>query len=379
MLIGFDAKRSIQNNTGLGNYSRYVIDILSRFYPENDYFLYAPKKKENQRLKDIQERKNVFFRFPDSCWKWFSSIWRSYGIKKELINDQIDVFHGLSNEIPFRIGRTGIQSVVSIHDLIFLRYPRFYKPVDRLIYSYKFRYACKVADKIIAVSECTKRDIISFFGISAEKITVIYQGCHSSFKQIVSPEMKKDVSLKYALPARFLLYVGTVEERKNLLLIVKAFKYINENIHLVVVGKKTRYQTIVANYATQQHLSHRVLFYPQASFEDLPALYQLAQIFILPSRYEGFGIPVIEALTSGTPVIAAKGSCLEEAGGENTIYIDPDNEMTLADAINLILNNAELAQQMSEEGKKYVERFSDKTIAKDLMQIYQKKNGIEKG
>jgi len=368
--IGFDAKRAIQNNTGLGNYSRYIIEIVSRFYEENSYWLYAPKNSENPRLQDIRKRKNVFFRFPVSCWKRFSSLWRIYGIKKELKKDQITVFHGLSNELPIRINRTGIPSVVTIHDLIFLRYPKFYKPIDRWIYKLKFRHACRIANKIIAVSECTKRDIISCFGVPEEKITVIYQGCHSNFKQIVSPDKKEDVRRKYTLPERFLLYVGTVEERKNLLLIVKALPYLDENIHLVAVGKKTGYQSMVENYISDHQLSKRVHFYPDVLFDDLPVFYQLAQIFILPSYFEGFGIPIIEALTSGTPVIAAKGSCLEEAGGESSIYIDPDNETELADKINLILSDAKLARHISEEGKKYVERFSDEAIAKELMHIY---------
>ena len=370
MKIGFDAKRAIQNNTGLGNYSRYVIEIMSQFYEENSHWLYAPKNRNNPRLKNIRARKNVFFRFPVSCWKIFSSLWRTYGVRKQLINDQIAVFHGLSNELPIRINRTGIPSLVTVHDLIFLRYPNFYKPIDRWIYTFKFRHACRVADKIIAVSECTKRDIISCFGVAEEKIAVIYQGCHPNFKQSVSSDKNEEVIRTYSLPVRFLLYVGTIEDRKNLLVIVKALKYLNEDIHLVAVGGKTRYQTIVENYATKHHLSERVHFHHHVLFDDLPSFYQLAQIFILPSFYEGFGIPVIEALTSGTPVIAAKGSCLEEAGGEHTMYIDPDNETELADKINLILSDAQLVHQMSEEGKKYVERFSDETIAKELMHIY---------
>jgi len=371
MNIGFDAKRAMQNNTGLGNYSRYVIEVLSQFYEENRYWLYAPKNTDNSRLKDIRAGKNVFFRFPVSCWRRFSSLWRVYGLKKELKKDQIAVFHGLSNELPFRINRTGIPSIVTVHDLIFLRYPNFYERIDRWIYTFKFRHACRVANRIIAVSECTKRDIMLFFGVPEEKITVVYQGCHSNYKQIVSSVKKEEIIRKYALPARFLLFVGTIEDRKNLLLIVKALKYLDEDIHLVAVGEKMRYQTIVEKYISEHQLAKRVHFHRNVLFEDIPAFYQLAQIFILPSYYEGFGIPVIEALTSGTPVIAAKGSCLEEAGGNHTIYIDPDNETALVEKINMILNDTKLANKMSEQGRKYVERFSDETIARELMRVYR--------
>ena len=371
MKIGFDAKRAIQNNTGLGNYSRYVIDILSRYYDENSYLLYAPKDRENPRLKDIRTRKNVFFRFPVSCWKRFSSLWRIYGVKKDLKKDRIAVFHGLSNELPIRINRTGIPSALTIHDLIFLRFPNFYPLIDRWIYRFKFRHACRIADTIIAVSECTKRDIISFFGIPEEKIKVVYQGCHSNFRQVLSPDTKEKIRQKYSLPSRFLLYVGTIEDRKNLLLIVKALKYLDTDIHLVAAGMKTKYQTMVEKYAKEHHLSSRIHYYHHVLFEDLPGFYQLSEIFVLPSYYEGFGIPIIEALSCGTPVIAAKGSCLEEAGGEHSVYIDPDNETELVEKINRILHDANLAHQMAEKGKKFVERFSDENIAKELMDIYQ--------
>jgi glycosyltransferase involved in cell wall biosynthesis len=288
-----------------------------------------------------------------------------------LKKEQIAVFHGLSNELPFCIKQTCIPSIVTIHDLIFLRYPDLYSPIDRMIYRFKYRYSCKVADKIIAVSECTKRDIIAYLNIPEEKIAVIYQGCHPQFNKNVSADKKTEVSLKYSLPKRFLLFVGTIEERKNLLLIVKALKNLEENIHLVAVGKKTSYQKRVEEYIAENQLSKRVHFHHHVLFDDLPALYRLAQIFIYPSRFEGFGIPVIEALSCGLPVIAAIGSCLEEAGGKCSIYVDPDNDSELTDQIKLILNDAKLVRLMSEKGKKYAERFSDEAIAKDLMCIYQ--------
>lgn len=369
--IGFDAKRAIQNNTGLGNYSRYIIEILSRFFEDNDYLLYAPKERENVRLNDLKSSKNVFFRFPVGGWKHFSSFWRTWGITKWLKKDQIEIYHGLSNELPLRINRSGIKTVVSIHDLIFLRYPGYYKPIDRFIYRLKFRYAAKIADKVIAISECTKRDIISFFHIPEEKISVVYQGCHPNFSQKVSSEKKEDIIRKYALPSRFLLYVGSIEERKNLLLAVKALKHVHEDIHLVAVGKSTWYQDEVEKYASNNQLSGRLHIYNNVSFEDLPSFYQLANLFIYPSRYEGFGIPIIEALISGTPTIAAKGSCLEEAGGESSLYVNPDDEKELAEKINLVLSDAGLASQMSEQGKKYSERFSDKVIADNIMDVYK--------
>ncbi|MDR0232456.1 MAG: glycosyltransferase family 4 protein [Dysgonamonadaceae bacterium] len=370
MKIGFDAKRAIQNNTGLGNYSRYVVEVLSDFFPDNLYVLFAPKKRNNPRLGKILSRKNVLFVFPSRISKAFSSLWRIWNIKSDLKKQKIAIFHGLSNELPFGIQKTGIKSVVTIHDLIFLRYPEYYKPIDRFIYRLKFKYACQKADKIIAISECTKRDIISFFRIPEEKIKVVYQGCHPAFEETISSEKKLLISRKYSLPSDFLLYVGSIESRENLLLIAKALQSLDENIHLVAVGKKTPYQEEVEKFISENGLSNRVHIFNGISFDDLPAFYQLAKIFIYPSFFEGFGIPIIEALSGGIPVIAATGSCLEEAGGPDSLYIDPTDEKELAEKIKLLWNNPKLSLSMSKAGKEYAKRFSEESIANELMKIY---------
>lgn len=373
MKTGFDAKRAIQNNTGLGNYSRYVIEILSKYYPDNQYILFAPRKKENSRLKTILLRTNISLAFPRGIYKTFPSLWRILGIKRDIRKQNLAVYHGLSNELPLGIKKTGVKSIVTIHDLIFLRYPDCYKPIDRFIYRLKFLHACRKADKIITVSECTKRDIVSFFRIPEEKITVIYQGCHPNFSIKVSKERKSETADKYRLPARFILYVGSVEARKNLLLTVKALKKIPEDIHLVAAGKSTPYQSDVEKYAGKSGIKSRLHILNNVSFEDLPALYQSAEIFVYPSFFEGFGIPVIEALSSEIPVIAATGSCLEEAGGPGTIYVNPDNDIELSERIMEILSNPELANKMIETGKEYIRRFSEKTIAAEIMNIYELK------
>jgi glycosyltransferase involved in cell wall biosynthesis len=370
MKIGFDAKRAVCNNTGLGNYSRYVIEILSKYFPYDGYVLFAPERKENSRLKTILSRINISFVFPHGISRRFSSLWRISGIKKDIWKSNVVIYHGLSNELPIGIKRTGVKSVVTIHDLIFLRYPEYYKPIDRAIYRFKFGLACRNADKIIAVSECTKRDIVSFFGISAEKIRVVYQGCHPAYGADVPEERKRAVVEKYGLPPRFLLNVGSIESRKNLLLAVKALKNVPDDIHLVAVGKSTSYQREVEMYAEKSGLSPRLHLLNDVTFEDLPVIYRLASVFVYPSFFEGFGIPVIEALSSGVPVIAATGSCLEEAGGPGSIYVNPNDDTELSKRIIEILNDAELSKTMVETGMEYVKRFSEETIASEIMKVY---------
>ena len=369
MRIGFEAKRIVENNTGLGNYGRYVVEALSTFYPENEYILFAPKNKENPRLAKICQNPNIRFVFPKGVARIFSAIWRHCGLATTVAKTDVDIFHGPCNQITVGLN---VKSVVTIHDVIFLRYPEYYQPIDRLIYKWKFGYACLNADKIIAVSECTKRDIQEFFNIPAEKIEVIYQGCHPSFGEAVSDDKKADVARKYALPKRFVLYVGSIEKRKNLLLVVKALRHLAQDVHLVAVGRKTSYKRKVEECVEQLGLTDRVHLLSSVGFEDLPAMYQLADIFVLPSFFEGFGIPIIEALSSGTPVVAARGSCLEEAGGPSSVYIDPNSETELAEALNDVWNNTAKQRQMIEAGYDYVKRFDARKMADDLMALYRR-------
>jgi len=373
MKIGFDGKRAVQNHTGLGNYSRFIIDILARYYKDNQYVIYAPAPRENGALRPILQKENVQMACPVSpFWKKLRSLWRVWGIGKQLKQDGLTIFHGLSNELPLSISRSGTKSVVTIHDLIFLRYPDFYTWIDRRLYTYKYKKACLNAGRIIAVSEMTKRDIVSFWGIDERKIDVVYQGCHPVFKLRASEEAKAEIREKYRLPEKYIFNVGSMESRKNLLLIVKALPSVPDDISLVAVGKRTPYTGEVEEYIRRHKLSHRVRLFHSVPFQELPAFYQSAKVFVYPSFFEGFGIPVIEAIHSGLPVIAATGSCLEEAGGPDSIYIDPSDEQALARSINKVLASPETAGAMIKKGLEYAERFSDEAIARGIMQVYEK-------
>lgn len=373
MNIGFDAKRITHNATGLGNYGRFVIRILSKYYPGNLYMLYSPSPGKERLRKQAEVLPHVRFRYPENFfYRMFKFIWRSGMLMSLLKKDRIALFHGLSNELPYGLKKKGIRSVVTIHDLIFLRYPEFYKPIDRKIYASKFKRACEEADRVIAISEMTKRDIIHFFGIDEKKISVVYQGCDASFLHPVTEEKKKEVRTAYHLPARYILSVGSIEKRKNLLLIVKAMTLLEDKeIALVAVGKHTPYAGEVEQYVQEHHLSERVFLRSDVSFADLPAVYQMASLFIYPSFFEGFGIPIIEAIHSGLPVIAATGSCLEEAGGPASVYVDPKDETGMADKITQILDSPALVEKMKSEGKAYVSRFADEVIAAGMMRVYK--------
>lgn len=372
MNIGFDAKRAFTNFTGLGNYSRSTIKILADDFPENSYFLYNPRVPDENQIAflDLPKHADVHVKIPTSFfYELFPSIWRRLGIAKDIVRDKIDIYHGLSHELPAGIEKTGIPSIVTIHDLIFLRYPEFYKIADRKIYEQKYKKACEIADLIIAISEQTKNDIINFFNIDEKKIRVVYQSCSEIFHKEVDEIMLMKVRVKYQLPERFLLTVGSIEKRKNALLIIKALKNTAENIPLVIIGKPTEYIEEIKQYLMIHNLEHRVQFLHKITFDELPIIYHLSTAFIYPSRFEGFGIPIIEALQCGIPVIAAKGSCLEEAGGPSSIYVDPDNVTEMENAINKIL--LEDNKNRISEGKAYAEKFVHQKIASDLMDVYK--------
>lgn len=368
MKIGFDGKRAANNLTGLGNYSRSLIAHLAKYFPQNQYFVYSPGVKDLPQIKAFTKTKGIQLKLPESK----KLLWRSLGIKNQLIKDKIDLYHGLSHELPLGIHSTGIPSIVTIHDLIFIRFPQHYGFIDRFIYKLKTKYACKQADCIIAISEQTKRDIVQFFKTDPNKIEVVYQSCDDSFKSPAKDEIKTLIKKRYNLPDQYILNVGTIEPRKNLLSLIKALKTIDESYKLVVIGKKKAYSKLVEEEIQKLQLNDRVLFLQNIPFTDLPVIYQMASLFAYPSVYEGFGIPVIEALYSNVPVVAATGSCLEEAGGPSSLYVQPSDPTALANAINVILADPALQTEMKEKGMAYVQKFNNEHISKQIMQLYTK-------
>jgi glycosyltransferase involved in cell wall biosynthesis len=357
MKIGFDAKRAFHNNTGLGNYSRFIIEALLKYFPKNEYFAYSPKNSNREiGIKGIIP-KNKF-------------LWRSWLIKNDLRREGIQIYHGLSNELPFGKMPSEIKTVVTIHDLIFERYPKFYPFFDTLIYKIKFRKACRKADAVVAVSEQTKRDIINFYGINSEKIHVIYQDCDVAFQEKFSREHIENIKAKYQIKKKYILSVGTIIERKNQASLVAAFHQLNlSNYELILVGGHSKYQDQIERYIKENSIQN-VKILNKVPFQDLPAIYQGSELFVYPSFFEGFGIPIVEALHSGVPVVAATGSCLEEAGGEGALYANPLDMNDLADKIMQILVNKDLQNQLIMAGREHIKQFSAKRVASQLNELY---------
>lgn len=364
MRIGYDAKRVFHNASGLGNYSRDLIRILGTHINKNDYFLYNPKPASLNKWKPLS---NTIEKLPKGIWKWLHVFWRQGPIRNQLKRDRIQLFHGLSGELPKKLD---IPSIVTVHDLIFLRYPKLYKKIDVNIHKRKVNHAVRSANKVVAISEQTKADIISYTGIENNKVEVIYQGCHPAFKKTLLDSEKKALKKKYNLPEKFVLYVGTLEERKNALLIAKSL--LNTKHTIVFVGRVKAYGKKVKSFVEENGMANRVCFIDNIDVKDLAGIYQNATVFCYPSFFEGFGIPIIEALYSGVPVITTRGGCFSEAGGSSSLYINPNNEDELRDAVEQLSNESSKDRKNRiEQGQEFVQKFNDEVLAEQWNNLYE--------
>lgn len=372
LTIGYDAKRAVSNGTGLGNYCRTLLNDLGTIDTTDSFRLYVPDLGRDDLRSQLDMPRNMSFVTPaNKLVKPLRSLWRIKGIVNDLKRDGVDIYHGLTGELPLGLSEAGIKSVVTIHDLIFMRCPEYYNPVDVAIYKWKFRNAIRQANRIIAISECTRRDIMELGEIDDSRIDVVYQSCDTRFRQQVSPEQKQDVRARYSLPKRYVLFVGTIEERKNALLAAQALPYLSDEIHLVLVGRQTAYAKTITSFARQNGLANRIHMLSGVPTSDLYAIYQQAECFVYPSRYEGFGIPVIEAIQSRLPVIACTGSCLEEAGGPDNVYVDPDEPQEMAMAIKSITDNPDAARQIVTRSLDYIRRFENGNVAQEMLNVYR--------
>ena len=372
--IAYDAKRLVRNRTGLGNYSRTLVGDLQRTLPSScRLLLYAPDRGSDDLREQVKEDQRTQYVYPTAAHSSIArAMWRSWGIVKDLKRDRVDIYHGLSGELPIGIHAAGIKTVVTIHDLIFLRHPEYYNPIDAAVYRAKFLLTCREADRIIAISECTKRDIMEYGAVDASRIDVVYQSCAGRFSTTLTQDALEDTRRRLNLPARFILNVGTIEERKNIMLAVRALPMIDSQIHLVVVGRRTKYTAKVENEAKRLGVADRLHILSGIGDDDLQAVYRSAETFVYPSRYEGFGIPIIEAIQTGLPVVACTGSCLEEAGGPDCFYVSPDDPPMLAGALRQTLMGAGGRTERIARCQKYVKRFENTSTAQQVAKIYSK-------
>ncbi len=364
MRIGFDAKRAFFNHSGLGNYSRFIIDALHENYPDNEYVLYTPKLS-GDFLGELPGE----FKTPMGLGRYVSSLWRVRHLGKRAAADEMDVFHGLSNEIPADLKSTRVKKVVTIHDVIFKRYPQFYKAIDRKIYDRKTRYSCELADEIIAVSTQTKEDLMNFYQVDGGKIKVIGQDCHNQFHDLKDQDSIDFIKRKYGILKPYLISVGTIESRKNQANVARAFlaSDICDDFELHFFGRRTPYQLEVEKIIEGKAA---VTIHNNADFADFSSLYQGSLGMVYVSLFEGFGIPLVEAMHSRIPILTSKAGCFAEVSGAGGIYVNPLEVEEIKEEMQNMVRDRELRTNLLSKQGRQLAQFSPEEIARQLMEVY---------
>ncbi|MFA6236149.1 MAG: glycosyltransferase family 1 protein [Bacteriovorax sp.] len=375
MRIGFEAKRATHNFRGLGNYSRGLIEGLLEYSPKEELFLYSPPIKDSRGSEWVSTLSpQAHLKLPDTfTGNKLPTIWRSFLLSDDLLRDRLDIFHGLSHEIPYGLkGPKPFKKIVTMHDLLFLRFPEFFPFIDRMNYNQKFKYAAKNSDLVIAICQQTKEDLINFLGVDEKKIVIHYQSCSPRFYNLLDGEIIRGIKEKYCINKPFILHVGAFERNKNQVTLLEAFADVADKIEddLVFIGQGKKYKDQVESRIMELNLSNRVHVLSTVHFDELPAFYQAAKVFCFPSLFEGFGIPILEALFSKTPVITSFGSCFPESAGPDSYFIDPLSKASVAEGLVKVLSDQNLQNQMSSRGLQFVQRFHRRMTTAHLVDVY---------
>jgi glycosyltransferase involved in cell wall biosynthesis len=355
--IGLDAKRAYHNKTGLGVYSRSIIAALEQYYPKLTLILFNPKKSSSFQFNHQEITPNHFIS------KRFHSFWRSF-LWSESHKQKMDLFHGLSAELPFNMP-PAIKKVVTIHDLLFERFPSDYPFFDRFMYRLKAKYACKTADIIIAVSEATKKDLIDFYKIQSEKIVVIG-----------IPFAQKSITIKKAIDISkpFVICIASFIPRKNQENLVVAFEKIASivDFDLILVGNpRGTYFRKVQKLIQQSNVSNRIHLLSQLEDKQIAWLYTNALFSVYPSHYEGFGIPVLESISYKCPVLASQIQSTEEISYDVPLFFNPNSTDDLAEKMEYIYMNLDAFKTKTQTHRiEILEKYSDKKIADSLYNRY---------
>jgi glycosyltransferase involved in cell wall biosynthesis len=255
------------------------------------------------------------------------------------------------------------RTVVTFHDLVFELFPEFYPWQSRLWqWQMSYPYLARMADQLIAVSENTKRDLVNIYHVNPDKITVIYEGVEPNYFQPVDPALVAALKAKFNIPEDYLYYVGSLEPRKNVVAIIRGLSYLKQqgfvNIKLVISGGKGWLNEAIFAEVEKLNLQGEVIFTGSVTEIEKIAWLQGARAFVFPTLYEGFGLPVLEAMAAGCPVITSQISSLPEVTGNAALLIDPRNQTELNLALNKILSDQDLIRQLKEQGQKRASQFT---------------------
>ncbi len=361
--FGFDEKTGLPNRVGSGEFCFQLLKSLFDLDKKNNYFIYLPISPSS----DLPQE--------NSNWHYvvFSSkkLWTLIGLSKKLFNNKnnLDVFFSPTHYSPFTFL---CPSVVAILDVSYLHFPGMFNRRD--LYQLKLwgRYSISKAKKIITISESSKSDIIKKYNVSSSEVAVVYPGIkkisNSKYQIANMDELRK----KFGISNKYILFVGTLQPRKNVEKLIEAFaKLKRDDMNLVIVGKKGWMFDDILDAPKKFHIEDRVDFLHEVTDEELPSFYKNAEMFVLPSLYEGFGLPVLEAMKYGTPVITSNISSLPEAGGDAALYVDPNDTEDIAAKMQKLLEDAKLREELIKKGYKQAEKFSWEKSAKETLRALE--------
>jgi len=369
MRIGIDATALPPQPVGAGNYIVQLVRALARLECEDEFVVFAQAGKAS--LLGVADRPSFRISAVPDYSPAARLIWEQSALPLFVRRHKIDVFHSLHYTRPLWLP---CKSVVTFHDMTFFLFPHLHTRSKRLFFPLVIRASGKLANALIAVSENTRQDAIRLVGIPPEKIFTALLGVDRSFGQIKDRERLSEIREKYSLPERFILYVGLVEPRKNLPVLIRAYRALLEvqrDFDLVVVGRFGWMSEGILGEVAQLGLNERVRFAGYVPREDLPGVYNLSSLFVYPTRYEGFGLPALEAMACGVPVVTTDVSSMPEIVGDAGLLVEPDSEGALIDAMVEVLADPGLSATMAAKGLERAKQFTWERTASETLRVYQ--------
>jgi glycosyltransferase involved in cell wall biosynthesis len=370
MRIGIDYTAAVRQIGGIGRYTRNLIRALAEIDRDHEYVLWVAGGRRG--LDDSDWPANFRFRTVPLSDRWLSLLWQRMRVPVpiESMVGHLEVFHSPDFVLPPT--RSATRTLVTVHDLSFLRVPDCFVPSFREYLIGAVRRSVARADAILADSESTRADLKELMGVSDERIAVVYPGVEARFRPIRETSVLGMVQRKYGLPERFILGVGTLQPRKNFTGLIEAFSRLMEpDLQLVLAGSVGWLHKPILEAIAQRKLQHRVHLLGFVDDDDLPALYSLATVFAFPSWYEGFGLPVLEAMACGTPVVTANNSALPEVAGHAALMIDAASPEQLADALHVALVDDVQREHLATAGFGQARQFTWERAAAQLQRCYK--------
>jgi len=361
--FGYDEKTGLPRRVGSSGYCFELLVNLNRIDKKNNYIIYLPQSPTADLPKE------------SSRWHYRivgpAKMWTLVGLSLEFLlrRSKPDVFFSPTHYLPIF---SPSRSVISILDVSYIRFPELFQRSDLNQLTKWTKYSVRKAKVVFTISQASKDDIIKEYGIPGYKIVVTYPGVKQVTNNKRQEANMKDLKEKYGIEGKYILFVGTLQPRKNIVRLVEAFSKIKEDIKLIVIGKKGWMYEEILESPKKFSVENRVKFLNFVSDEDLPLFYKNALCFVLPSLYEGFGLPVLEAMKYGCPVVTSNTSSLPEAGGDAALYIDPLSVKDITEKLELLIKDEELKEKHIKKGYEQIKKFSWEKTAKETLDVLVK-------